>query len=100
MTVPSSRISKVRHLQWAFSRRSCAAFLCLYFDLQTLLLVMRTLTTPSLTPATAPTLEGKAVAGLTSKNMADRIAIERSISGPPHTTGDALGRSPWFLGCG
>lgn len=92
-TAPSIRISEPRHLQWAFSRRSCAVFLCLYFNLQALLFVKWTLSISPLVEAAGLVPEGNAVAGLTRKVIADRITIKRTIYGSPHVTGDALRRS-------
>jgi len=87
-------ISEPRHLQWAFSRRSCAAFLCLYFNLQALLFVKWTSSISPLVEAAGLVPKGNAVAGLASKVIADRITIERTIYGSPHVTGDALRRWP------
>jgi hypothetical protein len=89
----ANRLSEPRHLQWAFSRRSCAAFLCLYFSLQALLFVKRTLSGCSLIEATGPVPKGNAVAELTRKVIAEKIKIERTIYASPHMAGDALRRS-------
>ena len=86
--------SESRHLQWAFSRRSCADFLCLYFDLQALLFVKWTSSISPLVEAAGLVLKGNASAGLTRKVVTDKITIERTIYGSPHMTGDALRRSP------
>jgi hypothetical protein len=73
--------SEPRHLQWAFSRISCAAFLCLYFGLQALLFVKRTSSSSSLIGAAGPVPERNAAAGLTRKVTAEKIRIDRSIYG-------------------
>jgi hypothetical protein len=89
----ANRLSRSRHLQWAFSRRSCAAFLCLYFSLQALLFVKRTLSSSSLIGAAGFVTKGNAVAELTRKVIAEKITIDRIIYGFPHMTGDARRRS-------
>jgi hypothetical protein len=71
--------SEPRHLQWAFSRRSCAAFLYLYFGLQALLFVKRTSSSSALVGAAGLVPKGTAVAELTRRVSAGRITIERSI---------------------
>jgi hypothetical protein len=67
---------KSRHLQWAFSRRSWAAFLCLYFGLQALLFVKRTLSSSSLVGTAEMVPKGNAVAELARKV---EITIDRAI---------------------
>jgi hypothetical protein len=84
---PSSGISEPRHLQWAFSRRSCAAFLCLYFNLQALLFVKRTSRISWSIEAAGLVVKGNAVAGPTRKVIADTITIERTIYGSPLPSG-------------
>jgi hypothetical protein len=85
--------SEPRHLQWTFSRRSCAAFLCLYFGLQALLFVKRTSSSSWLVGAAGLVPKGNAVAELTRRVTAEKITLERSICGFSSKTGDALGRS-------
>ena len=85
------------YLQWASFRRCCAAFLNLYLYLQALLFVSRTSSTPSSIEPTGLTPGGNAIAGQAKKIVTDRIAVERSIYGSPHSTGDALKRPPLLL---
>src|SRR3981189_782267 len=68
-------------------------FLCLYFSLQALLFVMRTLSISSLIGAAGFVTKGNAVAELTRKVIAEKITIDRIIYGFPHMTSDARRRS-------
>jgi hypothetical protein len=49
---------------------------------------------PDLKLPTGLTPGGNAIAGQAKKIVTDRIAVERSIYGSPHSTGDALKRPP------
>jgi hypothetical protein len=75
--------------QWAFSRRSCAAFLCLYFSLQALLFVKRTLSSSSLVGTAGMVPKGNAVAELARKV---EIMINRTIY-------EAVRIVIWFVVC-
>jgi len=66
--------------------------LYLYFSLQALLFVKRTLSGSSLIGATGLVATGNAVAELTRKVIAEKITIERTIYVSPHMAGDALRR--------
>src|SRR3981189_1932071 len=68
-------------------------FLCLYFSLQALLFVMRTLSISSLIGAAGFVTKGNAVAELTRKVIAEKITGDRVIYGFPPMTGDARRRS-------